>query len=290
MLTAMAFNVLLTLCGQPESFWGDPTKAMRCDGLSIYAITNHTFDFFLGYGPLPFVATNLLYIAAAVFAVSRLPRIAALIAIFAVIFAHGYSATNWLVVRFHFGGGPGVATCGTLLGVLLSFAILPTWDRSREVVKVWRWLMVAALFVDFTNTLLGQPASYWQDPATMHESNALTRMFLGRGWIYYLGLDLILAAGQFALITILPLPVAFVCVFAFIFGSFVGASNWFFYEWRLGWSAPIAYGTILSTLIVLLAFRKRNDNGPNQALMPTPASVTPAAGAPVAPDAGAAHL
>ena len=29
---------------------------------------------------------------------------------------------------------------------------------------------------------------------------------------------------------------------------------------------------------------------PNQALVPTPASVTPAAGAPVAPDAGAAHL
>jgi hypothetical protein len=29
---------------------------------------------------------------------------------------------------------------------------------------------------------------------------------------------------------------------------------------------------------------------PNQALVPTPASVTPAANAPVAPDAGAAHL
>jgi 4-methyl-5(b-hydroxyethyl)-thiazole monophosphate biosynthesis len=31
-------------------------------------------------------------------------------------------------------------------------------------------------------------------------------------------------------------------------------------------------------------------NRPNKALVPTPASVTPAAGAPVAPDAGAAHL
>lgn len=269
MLAAIAFSVLLTLCGQPESFWRDPTKAMRCDGLSIYATTNHTFDFFLGHGALPFVATNLLYMTAAVFAVSRLPRVVALIAIFAVIFSHGYSATNWLVVRFHFGGNAGVATYGTLLGVLLSFAVLPTWDRSREAVNAWRWLMVAALFVDFTNTLLGQPASYWQDPATMHESNALTRMFLGRGWIYYFGLDLILAAGQFALITVLPLPVAFVCVFAFIFGNFVGASNWFFYEWRLGWSAPVAYGTILSTLIVLLAFRKRNDNEPNKAPAPT---------------------
>jgi len=35
---------------------------------------------------------------------------------------------------------------------------------------------------------------------------------------------------------------------------------------------------------------KARTNKPNQALVPTPASVTPAADAPVAPDAGAAHL
>jgi hypothetical protein len=269
MLSAIAFSMLLTLCGQPGDFWHDSTKAMRGDGLSIYASTNHTFDFLLGYGALPFLAANLVYMTVAFFAVSRLPRAIALISIFAAIFAHGYGATNWLVVRFHFGIGPGVVTCGTLLGVLLSFAVLPTWNRSREAVNVWRWLMVAVLFVDFANTLIGQPASYWQDPTTMHEGNALTRMFLGRGWIYYLGLDLILAAGQFVLIKVLPLPVAFVCVFAFIFASFVGASNWFFYVWRLGWIAPVAYGTVLSALMVQLAFRNRNINEPNKALEPT---------------------
>jgi hypothetical protein len=115
------------------------------------------------------------------------------------------------------------------------------------------------LFVDFTVTLLGQPASYWQNPATMHEANSLTRIFLGRGWMYYLALDVMLAAGQFALVTVLPLPIAFVSVFAFVFGNFVGASNWFFYEWRLGWIAPVAYGSILGTLMVLLAFRDRGD-------------------------------
>ena len=35
---------------------------------------------------------------------------------------------------------------------------------------------------------------------------------------------------------------------------------------------------------------KKNERAANQALVPTPASVTPAADAPVAPDAGAAHL
>jgi len=39
----------------------------------------------------------------------------------------------------------------------------------------------------------------------------------------------------------------------------------------------------------VLGFLTRG-RGANQALVPTPASVTPAAGAPVAPDAGAAHL
>ena len=36
--------------------------------------------------------------------------------------------------------------------------------------------------------------------------------------------------------------------------------------------------------------KKQKPEAANQALVPTPASVTPAAGAPVAPDAGAAHL
>ena len=269
MLVAIASSMLLTLCGQPDNFWSDSTKAIRGDGLSIYATTNQTFDFFLGHGALPFVTTNLLYMAVAFLAVSRLPRTAALITIFSVIFGHCYDASNWLVVRFHFGGSPGVAIWGTIFGVLVSFAVLPTWSRSREAVNVWRWLMVAVLLVDFTNTLLGQPASYWHDPRTMHEANTLTRMFLGRGWIYYLGLDLTLAAAQFLLITVLPLPIAFVCVFAFIFGNFVGASNWFFYEWRLGWIAPVAYGAILSTLIVLLAFQSK----PNQSPETTPGAV-----------------
>jgi len=41
---------------------------------------------------------------------------------------------------------------------------------------------------------------------------------------------------------------------------------------------------------VLVALSKTKKTRANQALVPTPASVTPAADAPVAPDAGAAHL
>jgi hypothetical protein len=270
MVAAIASSMLLTLAGQPESFWRDPAKAIWANGQLIHATNAPAFDLLLAHGALVFIAVNLTYMIAAFFAVSRLPRVIALAAIFSVIFVHGYGAAMWLVMRFHFGGGAGIATCGAILGTLLSFAVLPAWQRSREAVNAWRWLMVAVLFVDFANTLLGQPASYWQDPSTMLESNSLTRMFLGRGWIYYLGLDVILAAAQFALITALPLPIAFVSVFAFIFGNFVGASNWFFFEWQWGWIAPVAYGLILGTLMVLVAFRNRDHE---KVATPAPAPV-----------------
>ncbi len=255
MVAAIAFSTLLTLLGQPESFWRDPATAIRGDGLSIHATTNHTFEFFLGHGAPLFLVANLLYMATALFVVSRLPRTLALIAIVTAIFAHGYGATNWLVVRFHFGLGGGITTCAILLGVLLSFAVLPTSTQPRAVINAWRWLMVAMLFVDATNTLLGQPASYWRNPVTVHEGNALSHFLLSHGWIYYLGYDLVEAAGKLVLVAILPVPAAFVCVFAFTFGNFIGASNWFFYVWRLGWGAVVAHALVLSTLMVLLAFR-----------------------------------
>ena len=61
--------------------------------------------------------------------------------------------------------------------------------------------------------------------------------------------------------------------------------------------ADIACDYVLSFILFILSghiglfFARGLDNvEPNQALVPTPASVTPAADAPVAPDAGAAHL
>ncbi|MGC4075385.1 MAG: hypothetical protein QM760_23370 [Nibricoccus sp.] len=257
MVVTIVSGMLLTLIGQPESFWSNPTTARWADGQLVHTTNTPGFSLLLDHGALAFVAAHLVFLAAVFYAATRLPRLVALAAIFSTLFAYGYDATLWLVMCFHVAPGAAIALCGATLGTLLSFAVLPARQRPREAVNAWRWVMVAVLFVDFANTLLGQPSSYWQDPSTMLESNSLTRMFLGRGWMYYLLLDIMLAAGQFALITFLPVPIAFVTVFAFIFGNFVGASNWFLFEWRWGWVAPIVYGIILSTLMVLLAFRDR---------------------------------
>ena len=66
---------------------------------------------------------------------------------------------------------------------------------------------------------------------------------------------MILAAGQFLLVTVLPVPVALATVFALILGNFIGASNWYFSEWHLGWPAPIAYSVLLC-LGMALALRR----------------------------------
>ena len=58
------------------------------------------------------------------------------------------------------------------------------------------------------------------------------------------------------------------------------------------WLASAA-GVVLGALLGLFASlgcQNLRQKRANQALVPTPASVTPAAGAPVAPDTGAAHL
>src|SRR6202020_42286 len=96
MLGAMLFSAILTLLGQPQSFWRNPQTAIRGDGLSIYNPTNHTFDFFLGHGWLPYGSACLVYFVMAFLLVSILPVKAASVAGLACIFGHFYGACNWL--------------------------------------------------------------------------------------------------------------------------------------------------------------------------------------------------
>jgi hypothetical protein len=100
MIGAMLFSMVNTLSGQPESFWHHPETAIRGDGLSIHDKTNHTFEFYLGQGWPAYLGASLLYLLAAFLAVSVLPRMAALITIFSLLFGHFFGASNWLAVRW----------------------------------------------------------------------------------------------------------------------------------------------------------------------------------------------
>ena len=258
MTGAILFCMVNTLSGQPESYWHHPETAIRGDGLSIGNETNHSFDFFLGRGWVPYLLACLIYLSAAFSFVSLLPRKAALTAIFSFLFGHFFEANNWLVVRWHLGLNA-TTMYGFVLATIIVFAIFPTMSSTAgQIVKRLRWVMLVPMFLDMINTLVGQPSSYWLNGETAHEANEVSRFFLIRGWYAYVSWDIIYFAAAFWFVSILPRRLALICIFIFTFVHFVGASNWFFYEWRMGIETPAIFGVILSILITLLAFLTPN--------------------------------
>jgi hypothetical protein len=253
MLGAMLFSAILTLLGQPQSFWRDPETAMRGDGLSIYNPTNHTFDFFLGHGWLAYISACLVYFAAAFLLVSILPGKTAPVASLSFIFGHYYGACNWLAVRWHLGFN-GVALYALLLSAAITWAVSPIpGSTSLQIIRRLRWVMIGVMLIDPIVTLIGEPASYWLHPQTVHEGNSFWRWFMARSWSAYVLADLVYCLGAFLLASTLPRFFALLSIFAFTFGHFLGASNWFFYDWRLGMAMPVLYGILLSGILVWTA-------------------------------------
>jgi hypothetical protein len=272
MVGAILFSVINTLAGQPGSFWQHPETAMRGDGLSLHNPTNHTFEFFLGQSWQAYLLANLVYIPAAFFVVSILPRTAALLVIFSVIFGHFFGSANWLAVRWHLGlAAPG--GYGFTLGAIIAAVIFPPGEPAADqIIKRLRWLMIAAILLDGTNTLIGQPGSYWHHPETVHEGNQFFRWFLMQGWWGYVLIEAFYGAGMLLLVSILPQTGALTCIFAVILGHFAGASNWFFYEWRMGMQAPVIYGVVLSAVIVGLGFSGRRKTNHAASIVSEPMS------------------
>lgn len=268
MIGAMLFSMVNTLCGQPESFWRNPETAIRGDGLSIHNATNHTFDFFLGQSWQAYLIASLIYLLALFLIVSMLPRAAALITIFAVVFAHYFGACNWLAVRWHL-GMKASTLYSLVLAPMIVFAAFPTaGPNSDRILKRLLWVMAGVILLDMFNTLLGQPTSYWLHPETLNESNMIARFFMTRGWYAYLFMNLIYISVAFLLGWMLSRTGALICVFCYILVGFIGGSNWFFFHWRMGMEAPVIYGILLSVMIVWSSFseRQETDTAPSVAL------------------------
>jgi hypothetical protein len=266
---AMLFSMINTLVGQPVEFWLNPAKAVRGDGLHLHNHVNHTFEFFLGYGWQPYVVSCLIYFALAFLVVSVLPRRAALIAGFSFIFGHYYGACNWLAVRWHLGFN-GVGLYALLLSMAMAWSLSSTSSQTGDqMIRRLRWLIVVVFLFDFMLTSLGQPSAYWHHPEMVHEGNSMLRWFMLRGWVAYVLMDLFYCLGVFLLASFLPKFFAIMVIFGFTFGYFDGASNWLYYEWRLGMEAPVIYGTVLSSIIVFLSFRRSKE--PNSMAEKSPA-------------------
>ena len=112
---------------------------------------------------------------------------------------------------------------------------------TDKTVRRLRWVAVWTIFFDDFNTLLGQPASFWQHPESADEFNRLTHFFISHGWLAYCLEQLVYAAGTFLLASILPRRCALVMLFALILGHFDGASSWLAHRWGFGTTGMVVY-------------------------------------------------
>jgi len=254
LVAIILFTIMLTLEGQPDSFWQNPETAIRDDGLSIYNLTNHSFAFYLGKGWLIYLFVYLIYFSAVFLLISFLPKTVSLIIIFTFLFGYYFAGCNWLAVRWHM-GVKAPMIYGISLAIAITIAAYNKRSKNDElIIHRLRWLMIGAILLDVTNTLLGQPSAYWHNTQNVHEANLVSRFFLLQGWYAYLFMELIYCAVLYWLVSVLPKKWAILCNFYFILVSYIGASNWFFYQWRMGRETPVIYGCILSLLIILLSF------------------------------------
>ncbi len=258
----IAAGAVLTLAAQPSSFWSLPQTAVRFDGLAIHSSTNPMFDFFLGRGWPAYLAGVSLYGAAVWLMVAVLPKRLAMVAEFTVILGLSYCGSNWIVVRWHTGIG-GAALYVAAVAIVLAAAVFPSVeDREQDGLRRLCWVMALTITIDGVFTLMGQPASYWQNRATVHEANPMSKFFLEKGWWAFAAYILAQIAGPWLLLVRLPPVTGWALAFGVAIGGFCGGSNWLFYEWRLGLQAPVVYGMLLSIVIVWLVLKH------NQTAMP----------------------
>ena len=125
---------------------------------------------------------------------------------------------------------------------------------TDKIVRRLCWVAVWTIFFDDFNTLLGQPASFWQHPETADEFNRLTHYFISQGWLAYSLEQLAYAAGAFLLASILPRRCALVMLFALILGHFDGASSWLAHRWHFGTTGMVIYAILLAAIVVWSAF------------------------------------
>ena len=124
----------------------------------------------------------------------------------------------------------------------------------RGLIRRLRWVMVAVILVDMLLTWIGQPASYWSDPSTVHEGNRLFHWVMTKGYLVALLVKLLYTAGTFLLVSILPWRLGLILLFASTLGHYFGASTWLCYRYQLGATGMVLYGVLLATVIMAVGF------------------------------------
>ncbi|NLT71875.1 MAG: hypothetical protein GXX91_14465 [Verrucomicrobiaceae bacterium] len=130
------------------------------------------------------------------------------------------------------------------------------------MIRRLRWVMLLVILADILLTLSGQPRSYWTDPSTVRESNALFHYIMSKGYGVSLAVDVFYVGGCFLLVSKLPCRLGAVLLFSLVFGHFFGGASWLLFRYQLGVQSVVYYGIAVSILIVLAAVPPRRARKP----------------------------
>ena len=126
MLAVIAFDFVITLIGQPSSYWHDPHTAREATPL---------FAWFMVRGIFWYLAFILLYMASVTVLIRVLPRQAAIITGLVFLLSHYFAACTWLTLRFGFGMiGPivyAVLLSTALVSILKSGALIGGFAEEK---------------------------------------------------------------------------------------------------------------------------------------------------------------
>ena len=116
-----------------------------------------------------------------------------------------------------------------------------------------RWVMLGVILFDLGNGILGQPASYWRNPATGDAGNRLFHFFLVLGPAAWFAFMAAYVAVAFLLASLRCGRWALVAIFGYMLGHFGSACGWLIWRWHLGAAgcvvASIAIAWIIAGLV-----------------------------------------
>ena len=119
MMAVILFDIVITLLGQPASYWTDPSTARE---------ENQWFHFIMSQGHWVSILTDVLYLTGSFLLVTYLPWRIALTLLFALILGHFVGGASWLCF-YHRLGVQALVIYAAVLGGVMVFACF----RPRRV-------------------------------------------------------------------------------------------------------------------------------------------------------------
>ena len=127
------------------------------------------------------------------------------------------------------------------------------------IIKRLRWVMLAVMIFDLVITLLGQPATFWKNPATANEGDPIVYAVMQRGLPMLYLISIVYGLGCVALVSVLPRRFGGVLLLVLTLWHYFGASTWLDYTFGYTYGA-VWHALVLAVLVVILSTRNASNH------------------------------